>query len=38
MIHPVGVPQLVSSTIVPGTYRRSAGTKMSMGPSRKLPA
>ena len=38
MIQPVGVPQLVSSTMVPGRYRRAAGTVMSAGPSRKPPA
>ena len=37
-IQPVGVPQLVSSTIVPGRYRRPAGTATSAGPSRKPPA
>jgi hypothetical protein len=38
MIQPVGVPQLVSSTMVPGRYRRAAGTIMSAGPIRKPPA
>jgi hypothetical protein len=38
MIHPVGVPQLVSSTIVPGMYRRAVGTSMPAGPRRKPPA
>jgi len=32
------VPQLVSTTIVPGTYRRDAGTSTSAGPMRKPPA
>jgi hypothetical protein len=36
--HPVGVAQLVSSTIVPGRYRRAAGTLTPSGPSRKPPA
>src|SRR6478735_3864088 len=38
MIQPVGVPQLVSTIIVPGTYRREAGTMTSDGPKRKPPA
>ena len=38
MIQPVAVPQLVSSAIVPGRYRRAAGTVTSAGPSRKPPA
>ena len=38
MIHPLGVPQLVSRTIVPGRYRRAAGTSRSYGPRRKSPA
>jgi hypothetical protein len=38
MIHPLCVPQLVSRTIVPGRYRRAAGTFRSYGPRRKLPA
>jgi hypothetical protein len=38
MIQPVGVPQLVSSTMVPGRYRRAAGTITSAGPIRKPPA
>src|SRR5437879_9928916 len=38
MIQPVVVPQLVSSTIVPGRYRRAAGTVTSSGPKRKAPA
>jgi hypothetical protein len=38
MIQPVGVPQLVSSTIVPGRYRLAAGTSTPAGPSRKPPA
>ena len=36
--HPVGVAQLVSSTIVPGRYRRAAGTWIPSGPRRKPPA
>ena len=35
---PVGVCHVVSSTIVPGTYRRWSGTWVLNGPSRKLPA
>src|SRR5690349_4508230 len=35
---PVGVPQLVSRIIVPGRYRRAAGTFASAGPNRKPPA
>src|ERR1700738_1965202 len=38
MIHPEPVPQLVSSTIVPGRYRRAAGTVAPSGPRRKPPA
>ena len=38
MIQPPRVPQLVSSTIVPGRYRRAAGTSTSAGPSRNEPA
>ena len=38
MTQPVGVPQLVSRTTVPGRYRRSSGTVMSAGPNRKPPA
>src|SRR4051812_41169329 len=38
MIQPVSVPQLVSSTIVPGRYRRAAGTVTSVGATRKVPA
>jgi len=38
MTQPCGVPQLVSSTIVPGRYRREAGTRTSLGPNRKPPA
>src|SRR5436190_5164791 len=38
MIQPLLVPQLVSSTIVPGRYRRAAGTVTSSGPKRKPPA
>jgi hypothetical protein len=37
-IQPVGVPQLVSRIIVPGRYRRAAGTMTSAGPRRKPPA
>ena len=36
--HPVGVCQVVSSTIVPGTYRRWSGTMALDGPNRKVPA
>ena len=36
--HPVAVPQLVSRTMVPGKYRRAAGTVTSVGPSRNPPA
>src|SRR5216683_8239022 len=36
--HPVGVAQLVSSTIVPGRYRRAAGTVTPSGESRNPPA
>ncbi len=35
---PVGVCQVVSSTLVPGTYRRWLGTSMPLGPKRKFPA
>src|SRR5713101_4509391 len=38
MISPPGAPQLVSSTIVPGRYRRAAGTATPSGPSRNMPA
>src|SRR5690348_7662095 len=38
IIHPVGVCQVVSSTIVPGTYRRCCGTWALVGPTRKAPA
>src|SRR4051794_13697575 len=38
MTQPVGVPQLVSRIIVPGRYRRAAGTSTSAGPNRKPPA
>src|SRR3954467_9016389 len=38
MIQPPEVPQLVSSTFVPGRYLRAAGTSTSAGPSRKPPA
>ena len=38
MTQPVGVPQLVSRIIVPGRYRRAAGTRASAGPNRKPPA
>ena len=37
-IHPVGVCQVVSSTIVPGTYRRCCGTWVLAGPNRNEPA
>ena len=36
--HPIRVSQVVSSTIVPGMYRRAAGTLTSAGASRKVPA
>jgi hypothetical protein len=36
--HPDAVCQVVSSTIVPGMYRRWSGTKVLNGPNRKLPA
>ncbi len=35
---PMRVSQLVSTTMVPGTYRRPAGTITSAGPRRKPPA
>ena len=35
--HPDGVCQVVSSTIVPGMYRRWSGTNVLNGPNRKLP-
>ena len=35
---PVLVPQLVSSTIVPGRYRRATGTSTPSGANRKKPA
>ena len=35
---PVGVCHVVSSTMVPGTYRRWWGTSVFVGPKRKLPA
>ncbi len=38
MIQPSPQSQLVSSTIVPGRYRRSAGTSTSSGPNLKKPA
>src|SRR4051794_16318416 len=38
MAQPVRVAQLVSRTIVPGRYRRAAGTWTSAGPKRKPPA
>jgi len=38
MIQPSPQSQLVSRTIVPGRYRRSAGTVMSSGPRRNHPA
>ena len=36
--HPVGVPHVVSRIIVPGRYRRPAGTVRPSGPTRKRPA
>jgi hypothetical protein len=38
IIQPVGVPQLVSRIIVPGRYRRAAGTRASSGDTRNEPA
>src|SRR5215469_12775600 len=38
VIQPVGVCQVVSSTIVPGTYRRCCGTWALLGPNRNVPA
>ena len=38
MIHPDGLPQLVSRIIVPGRYRRAVGTATSAGPTRNEPA
>ena len=38
VIHPVGVCQVVSSTIVPGTYRRCCGTWVLLGPNLNMPA
>src|SRR5216683_379167 len=38
VIHPVGVCQVVSSTIVPGTYLRCCGTRVLPGPNLKEPA
>src|SRR6266511_2323057 len=38
MTHPAEVRHVVSSTIVPGRYRRPAGTIASSGPSRNPPA
>src|SRR5262249_22480929 len=38
IIHPVGVCQVVSSTIVPGTYRRCCGTRTLVGPNLNRPA
>src|SRR5262249_58317909 len=38
IIHPVAVCQVVSSTIVPGTYLRSCGTWALLGPNRNMPA
>ena len=38
MIQPSPRSQLVSSTMVPGRYRRSAGTVASSGPNRNHPA
>ena len=37
-IHPVGVCQVVSSTLVPGTYRRCWGTWVLPGPNLNNPA
>jgi hypothetical protein len=36
--HPVAVDHVVSSTNVPGTYRRWDGTLVCTGPTRKNPA
>src|SRR6266702_2016550 len=38
MTHPAEVRQVVSSTMVPGRYRRPAGTTTPSGPSRNPPA
>src|SRR5271169_4217553 len=38
VIHPVGVCQVVSSTIVPGTYLRCCGTWALPGPNLNEPA
>ena len=38
MIQPPRVSQLVSRIIVPGRYRRAAGTCTPAGPSRNMPA
>ena len=38
VIQPVGVCQVVSSTIVPGTYLRCWGTWALLGPNRNEPA
>ena len=35
---PVGVCHVVSSTSVPGRYRRAVGTRTPCGPTRKEPA
>src|SRR5215218_671323 len=37
-IHPVGVRQVVTSTLVPGSYARADGTLIPKGPNRKVPA
>ena len=37
-IHPVGVFQVVSRVLVPGSYPTSAGWLIPNGPSRKEPA
>ena len=36
--HPLEVCQVVTRTLVPGSYSRSAGKLMPNGPSRKAPA
>ena len=38
MIHPVGVFQVVSRVLVPGSYTTAAGWLIPNGPSRKDPA
>ena len=36
--HPLGVCQVVTSTVVPGSYARWVGTLIPYGPNRKYPA